>query len=159
MEVGIEFHSLSKTYNMTGWRLGFAVGNADILKGLSTVKSNIDSGIFGAVQIAGVEALTGPQNYVDEHNRIYRERRDALVDGLNAMGWKVEKPKATFYVWAPVPDGYTSASLAKTLLERAAIVATPGSGLGSHGEGYIRFALTRSKERIREAVERMARIL
>ncbi|MDP8248833.1 MAG: LL-diaminopimelate aminotransferase [Candidatus Tritonobacter lacicola] len=159
VEVGIEFHSLSKTYNMTGWRLGFAVGNADILKGLSTVKSNIDSGIFGAVQIAGVEALTGPQNYVDEHNRIYRERRDALVDGLNAMGWKVEKPKATFYVWAPVPDGYTSASLAKTLLERAAIVATPGSGLGSHGEGYIRFALTRSKERIREAVERMARIL
>ena len=159
LEIGIEFHSLSKTYNMTGWRIGFAVGNADILKGLSTVKSNLDSGIFGAVQMAGVEALTGSQDCVDEHNRIYRERRDVLVDGLNTMGWNVEKPKATFYVWAPVPDGYTSASLAKALLEKAAIVATPGSGLGSHGEGYIRFALTRSKERIREAVDRIVNIL
>ena len=157
--LGIEFHSLSKTYNMTGWRIGFAVGNADIIKGLSTVKSNLDSGIFGAIQMAGVEALTGPQDCIAEHNRIYRERRDVLVDGLNAIGWKVEKPRATFYVWAPVPGNHTSASMAKLLLEKAAIVATPGNGLGGHGEGYIRFALTRSKERIGEAVERIKKLL
>ena len=158
-DVGIEFHSLSKTYNMTGWRIGFAAGNADILKGLSTVKSNLDSGIFGAIQVAGVEALTGPQNCIEEHNSIYLKRRDTLVDGLNSLGWKVKKPKATFYVWAPIPEGHTSASMAKTLLEKAGIVATPGNGLGKHGEGYIRFALTRSKERIQEAVERIGRIL
>lgn len=157
--LGIEFHSLSKTYNMTGWRIGFAVGNADILKGLSTVKSNLDSGIFGAIQMAGVEALTGPQDCIAEHNRIYRERRDVLVDGLNALGWKVGKPKATFYVWAPVPGDHTSASMAKLLLEEAAIVATPGNGLGSCGEGYIRFALTRNKTRIAEAVERIRKVL
>jgi LL-diaminopimelate aminotransferase len=157
-EVGIEFHSLSKTYNMTGWRVGFAVGNREVIAGLSKVKSNIDSGIFQAVQLAAVAALTGPQDFREELLEMYLRRRDVLVDGLNALGWKVEKPRATFYVWCPVPDGSSSAAFAGRLLEEAGVVATPGVGLGPSGEGYIRMALTRPEDEILVALERLAKL-
>jgi LL-diaminopimelate aminotransferase len=158
MDIGIELYSHSKTYNMTGWRLGFAVGNKDLIQGLGKVKSNIDSGIFDAIQIAGIEALRSPQTCVDETNKIYEERRNALIEGLRAMGLELEPPKATFYVWAPVPKGFTSIGFAKLLLEEAGIVATPGVGFGESGEGYVRFALTKPVERINEAVERMKKL-
>lgn len=157
-EVGIEFHSLSKTYNMTGWRVGFAVGNSEVIKGLSAVKSNIDSGIFQAVQKAAVAALNGPQAFLQELLETYQKRRDTLVDGLNTLGWKVERPRATFYVWCPTPDGSGSAAFAGRLLEEAGVVATPGIGLGPSGEGYIRMALTRPEGEIRVALERLGKL-
>ncbi len=155
-DVGIEVHSLSKTYNMTGWRLGFAVGNSDILAGLGKVKTNVDSGAFEAVQEAGIAALTGSQDCVHETNLIYRERRDALLVGLKSLGLSVKPPKATFYVWVHVDS--SSSAFAKMLLEKAGIVATPGVGFGGAGEGYVRFALTQPVERINEAVERMRKL-
>jgi LL-diaminopimelate aminotransferase len=158
MDIGIELYSHSKTYNMTGWRLGFAVGNKDLIQGLGKVKSNVDSGVFDAIQIAGIAALRSPQTCVEETNKVYEERRNALVKGLKAMGLEVKPPKATFYVWAPVPEGFTSISFTKLLLEEAGIVATPGIGFGDAGEGYIRFALTKPVERIKEAVERMKKL-
>ena len=157
-DVGIEFHSLSKTYNMTGWRIGFAVGNAKIIGGLGQIKSNIDSGIFEAIQIAGIEALEGDQNCIEEMRRVYAERRDVLVGGLRKLGLQMDLPKATFYVWIRVPANHTSASFAGLLLDKAGIVATPGNGFGAPGEGYIRMALTVAKERLEEAVARMAAI-
>jgi LL-diaminopimelate aminotransferase len=157
-DLAIEFHSLSKTYNMTGWRIGFAVGNADVVAGLGQVKTNVDSGAFQAVQIAGIEALQGDQSHVEEMRRTYQERRDILVDGLKRMGLEVEKPQATFYLWVRVPQGYTSSDFTGHLLTKAGIVTTPGNGFGSQGEGYIRFALTVGKERLSEAVERMSRV-
>jgi len=153
--VGIEFHSLSKTYNMTGWRIGFAVGCADLVNALGQVKSNIDSGVFQAVQIAGVAALKGDQACVDQMCRTYQERRDILVGGLRSLGLSVEKPRATFYVWMDVPKGYSSAEFSSRLLSDAGIVTTPGNGFGSAGEGYIRMALTVAKERMKEVVERI----
>ena len=132
-----------------------AVGNKDAVKALATIKSNIDSGAFKAIQYAGIEALTGPQESVLEHNKIFEERRDVLVDGLYSLGWDFEKPKATFYVWAPVPKGETSASFAEKLLEEAGILVVPGNGYGPSGEGYVRFAITLPKERIRLAIERL----
>ncbi len=156
-EVGIEFHSLSKTYNMTGWRIGWAAGNSQIIGGLGRIKSNIDSGIFEAIQVAGIEALEGDQQCLADMRRIYTERRDVLVAGLKKLGISVEAPKATFYVWFEVPSGYTSATFASLLLEKSGIVATPGNGFGAPGEGYVRMALTVSKERLGEAVERMAK--
>ncbi|MCC7576479.1 MAG: LL-diaminopimelate aminotransferase [Methanomethylovorans sp.] len=158
MDVGIELYSLSKTYNMTGWRLGFAVGNADIIKGLGKVKSNIDSGAFDAIQKAGITALTSSQQCVSDMNRIYEMRRDALLKGLRGIGLDVKPPKATFYIWAPVPNGYDSMGFSQLLLEKAGIVATPGVGFGQYGEGYIRFALTQSVDRINEAVTRMEKL-
>jgi LL-diaminopimelate aminotransferase len=158
MDVGIEFHSLSKTYNMTGWRIGWAAGNSKIIGGLGRIKSNIDSGIFEAIQVAGIEALEGDQQCLREMQDIYTERRDVLVAGLKKLGIKVEPPKATFYVWFEVPTGYNSASFAALLLEKSGIVATPGNGFGAPGEGYVRMALTVSKERIAEAVDRMAKV-
>jgi LL-diaminopimelate aminotransferase len=155
-EVGIEMHSLSKTYNMTGWRLGFAVGNRDILAGLGKVKTNVDSGAFEAVQEAGIAALSGPQDCVHEMNRVYKERRDALITGLNELGLDVKPPRATFYVWARVKG--KSLDFTKMLLEKVGIVATPGVGFGEYGEGYIRFALTQSVERINEVVKRMRKL-
>jgi LL-diaminopimelate aminotransferase len=134
MDVGIEIGSLSKTYNMTGWRIGFAVGNADVIAGLRKVKSNLDSGAFQAVQEAGIAAMTGPQDTVEVLKKLYLERRDALVDGLRNIGWSVDKPKATFYVWVPVPDGSSSLEFSMRLLN-AGIVVTPGIGFGDHGEG------------------------
>lgn len=156
-EVGIEFHSLSKTYNMTGWRIGFVVGNKEIIKHLAQVKSHIDSGIFRAVQFASIVALSS-ENHLSELLNIYKNRRDVLVEGLNALGWKLEKPQATFYVWAPVPPGYTSMELSRTLLDKCGIVATPGVGFGQNGEGFIRFALTVDVERIKEAIERIKKL-
>ncbi len=155
----IEFHSLSKTYNMTGWRIGWACGNRKAIEGLAKVKSNVDSGIFQAIQIAGIAALEGPQEALKKANSTYRERRNALVDGLNSLGWKVSKPKATFYVWAKTLRGYDSSGMAKALLEKADIIATPGVGLGKNGEGYIRMAVTVEKDRIKEAVRRIKRSL
>jgi LL-diaminopimelate aminotransferase len=149
-DIGIE------TYNMTGWRLGFAVGNRDILAGLGKVKSNVDSGAFESVQEAGIAALTGPQDCVREMNKIYTKRRDALLTGLRGLGLDVKPPKATFYVWAHV-NGKAS-DFSTMLLEKAGIVATPGNGFGEYGEGYVRFALTQSVERINEAVERMRKL-
>ena len=154
-EVGIEFHSLSKTFNMTGWRVGLAVGNADILSGLAKVKANLDSGIFTAVQIAAIEALRNADKVKSRMNKMYAERRDVLVDGLNEAGWKISKPLATFYVWAPVFGEYDSAGLAKALLEKADIVATPGSGFGASGEGYVRMALTVGTDKLKEVVARI----
>ena len=156
--VAIEYHSLSKTYNMTGWRIGFVVGNAEVLAGLGRIKTNLDSGVFQAIQQAGIEALKGPQDCVAWGCKIYQERRDVLVDGLNGLGWSIQKPKASFYVWIPVLPGYTSTELARRLLGEAGIVTTPGVGFGPHGEGFIRAALTVSVERIREAVERIGNL-
>ncbi len=152
MEVGIEMHSLSKTYNMTGWRIGMAVGNAEILSGLGRVKTNVDSGVFNAVQHAAITALSGPQDCVRTACTIYQERRDVLVAGLQSLGFNVTAPKATFYVWLPVND---CMAFSAKLLTKAGIVATPGIGFGSSGEGYVRFALTRPVTRIKEAIERM----
>mmetsp|Transcript_794 Transcript_794/g.590 ORF Transcript_794/g.590 Transcript_794/m.590 type:complete len:390 (+) Transcript_794:892-2061(+) len=153
--VGIEFHSLSKTYNMTGWRIGFAVGNSEVIQALGQVKSNIDSGAFQAVQLAGITALKSKQSYIDEMNKIYAKRRDVLVDGLNKHGIFVQKPKATFYVWVEVPKGYTSSKFTSTLLTKAGIVVTPGNGFGSAGEGYVRMSLTISSASLKEALGRI----
>lgn len=153
-EVGIEFHSLSKTYNMTGWRIGFASGNADILKGLGKVKENIDSGVFQAIQYAGIEALEGPQDSVERNRKIWQERRDIMVQGLQELGWNVEKPKATFYLWLEIPGG-DSIKFCQELLDKTGVVMTPGVGLGKYGEGYVRCALTQPKERLQEVLERL----
>ena len=154
-DVVIEFNSLSKTYNMTGWRIGFAVGNAEILNGLLKVKTNIDSGVFQAVQEAAIAAMTGSDEVIEKNNRIYMERRDLLVDGLRDAGFNVEKPKATFYVWCEV--NMSSMEFTKKLLNEAGILVTPGIGFGEYGEGFVRFALTRDVEVIKEAVERIRR--
>ena len=154
-DVSVEFHSLSKTYNMTGWRIGFAVGNKEIISALGAVKTNIDSGVFQPVQLAGMAALRSPQKIVSDIMAIYEGRRDVLIDGLQSLGWKVPKPKATFYVWIPVQGGHTSAELTSLLLEKAGIVTTPGNGFGENGEGFIRMALTVGEERLAEAVERI----
>ncbi len=154
-EVGIEFHSVSKTYNMTGWRIGWAAGHPQAVEALGRLKSNIDSGQFQAIQYAAIQGLTGPQDAVLQMRKVYQERRDILVDALNSMGWRLEKPKATFYVWAPVPAGYTSESFAELVLDKAGVVITPGSGYGSNSDGFFRIALTVEKERLIEAVERM----
>jgi LL-diaminopimelate aminotransferase len=158
MDLAIEFHSLSKTYNMTGWRLGFAVGNADLVGNLGRVKSQIDSGAFEAVQMAGIEALTGDQSGVAEMRRIYRRRRDIMVAGLKDLGLDVDPPRATFYLWAPVPSGFTSARFASLLLTEAGLVCTPGNGFGDPGEGYVRFALCVPEHRLQEAVDRLGKI-
>jgi LL-diaminopimelate aminotransferase len=155
-DVAIEYHSLSKTYNMTGWRIGFAVGCREVLSGLGRIKTNLDSGVFQAVQEAAIAALNGPQECVEAMRAVYKERRDALVDGLSALGFAVDKPQATFYVWIGVPKEHTSASFASALLSDVGIVMTPGTGFGRSGEGYIRAALTVDVSRIKEAVERIA---
>lgn len=155
-DVGVEFHSLSKTFNMTGWRIGWVCGNEKVVGALAKVKSNIDSGIFQAVQMAGIAALKEGDCAVEEHNKIYSERCRVFVDGLKEIGLNVEEPKATFYVWVKLPKkAKSSIEFSKILLERANIVATPGIGFGKYGEGYIRFALTVDKEKLKEAVGRM----
>ena len=157
-EVGIEFHSLSKTYNMTGWRIGFAVGNKAVLSGLGRVKSNLDSGVFQAIQEAGIAALHLDDHVTDGLRKIYQARRDVLVPGLRQLGLDVEMPRAAFYVWVTVPKGYTSTSCAAHLLEKTGVVTTPGNGFGQPGEGYIRMTVTTSKERLAEAVERIRKV-
>ncbi|HEX6531236.1 MAG TPA: LL-diaminopimelate aminotransferase [Nitrospira sp.] len=154
-DVGVEFHSLSKTYNMTGWRLGFAVGNREVLAGLGKVKSNLDSGVFEAVQAAGITALGLDDAVTDAIRQTYQERRDTLIPGLKRLGLEVDAPPAAFYVWVTVPKGYTSASFTAHLLEKAGIVTTPGNGFGAPGEGYVRMTVCTSKERLAEAVERI----
>ncbi|MCG2708401.1 MAG: LL-diaminopimelate aminotransferase [Candidatus Omnitrophica bacterium] len=157
-EVAIEFHSLSKTYNMTGWRIGWACGNRQLVAALAKVKSNIDSGIFSAIQLAGVTALRGDLDYLRSMRGLYQQRRDILVDGLNRLGWTAIKPKATFYVWIKIPPKAEAISFAARLLKDANIVVTPGVGFGKHGQGYIRMALTVSGARIKEALERIKKI-
>ena len=157
-DVGIEFHSLSKTFNMTGWRIGFAVGNKDVIGGLGKVKTNIDSGVFQAIQEAGITALESDDQLTDGLRKIYQERRDVLVPGLKGLGLTLDNPAAAFYVWIEVPKGFTSASFTAHLIEKAGIVTTPGNGFGDPGEGYIRMTVTTSKERLSEAVGRMNKI-
>ncbi len=157
-EVALEFHSLSKTYNMTGWRIGFAVGNREAIRLLRKVKSNVDSGIFQAIQLAGIQALERGKGVLTRTLEIYRRRRDLFIHGLNRLGWKVSLPKGTFYCWIPVPPGYTSQELALKLLEDAQIVVTPGNGFGPNGEGYVRASLTISEERLEEALRRIEKI-
>ncbi|HDM37624.1 MAG TPA: aminotransferase class I/II-fold pyridoxal phosphate-dependent enzyme [Candidatus Omnitrophica bacterium] len=158
----IEFHTVSKSYNMAGWRLGFAVGNRDILKSIAKTKSYMDFGIFRPIQYAGIKALTGPQDCVKKTVQIYKRRRDVFVEGLNKIGWKVKKPKATFYVWARIPLKYsalTSMEFAKLMMKEAGIVVAPGTGFGEYGEGYIRFALVENEERLKIAIDRIKRVL
>lgn len=156
MDVGIEFHSLSKTFNMTGWRIAFAVGRADVIEALRKIKSNLDSGAFQAVQEAGITALAMAEDISARNSKIYQRRRDVLIGGLRKIGLSVDVPKATFYVWPRVPSGYDSAGFVSTLIERTGIVCTPGNGFGSEGEGYVRFALTADLKRLREAISRIA---
>lgn len=158
-EVGVEFHSFSKIFNMTGWRLGFASGNPEVIAALAKVKANIDSGVFNAIQFAGIEALKRIDKVTKRANAIYQKRRDVFVDGLNKIGWEVPRPKATFYVWAPVLKRYTSASLAKELLDKANVIVTPGNGFGASGEGFVRMALTVKKARLTEALERIKKVV
>ena len=157
--VGIEFHSLSKTYNMAGWRIGFAVGNKDAIAGLGKIKTNFDSGIFQAIQEAGIEALNTGDRVLGKIRDTYQERRDALCEGLKKLGLEVNKPKATFYLWVKCPAGVSSMDFTAHLLNKAGILTTPGNGFGAPGEGYIRFALTVPVKRIKEALERMGKIL
>jgi len=166
-DVGIEFHSFSKTFNMTGWRLGYAVGNREVLAGLAAVKENIDSGAFHAIQKAGITALKLPVSWTDEIRSVYQKRRDTLVAGLRSLGWNVESPKAAFYVWIKVPSKFKDANanaksisseLVKYLLTKCGIVSTPGVGFGSAGEGYIRMTVCAPEARLKEAVERIRKI-
>ncbi|HUU63547.1 MAG TPA: LL-diaminopimelate aminotransferase [Dehalococcoidia bacterium] len=155
IETGVEFHSLSKSYNMTGWRVGMMVGNAGIIDALRRVKSNLDSGIPQAIQQAAIEALTGPQDCVTEHNTIYKRRRDRLLQTLNQIGLEARPPSASLYIWARVPVGYTSLEFATSLLEDAGVVVTPGISYGKYGEGYIRLSLTVPDQRLEEALARL----
>ncbi|MDO4541884.1 MAG: LL-diaminopimelate aminotransferase [Bacillota bacterium] len=154
-EVGIEFNSLSKPFNMTGWRLGFAVGNPRVVSTLARYKSNVDSGVFQAVQEAGIVALEKGDEAISKMQEIYTKRRDVIVSTFNDLGWELKAPKATFYIWAPVPKGYDSASFAEYVLDKAGVVITPGSGYGPSGEGYFRISLTISEERVKEAAKRL----
>ena len=158
-DVGIEFHSLSKTYNMTGWRIGFAVGNREVLAGLGKIKTNLDSGVFQAIQEAGTVALGTADAVLSQVRNTYKERRDVLYKGLKGLGMDLTKPDATFYLWAKVPPEFDSTRFVAHLLNKAGVLATPGNGFGAPGEGYVRFALTAPVERIEEAVERIKETL
>ncbi|MEW6553051.1 MAG: LL-diaminopimelate aminotransferase [Actinomycetota bacterium] len=151
----VEFHSLSKTYNMTGWRVGFAVGGAEVIAAFAKVKENVDSGVFDAVQLAAVAALEGPQDCVRHNREVYSHRRDTLVEGLRSVGWEVTPPRATLYVWMKTPAGLSSSAFASELLDKAAIVVAPGSSYGSRGEGFVRFSLTLPDQRLLEGVDRL----
>ncbi len=154
-DVSLEFHSLSKTYNMTGWRFGMAVGNADMIKALFQIKANLDSGIPQAIQQMAIEALTGPQDCVDANVEIYQRRRDRVVKALTTLGLTVDVPRASLYIWARIPEGFTSAELAARLLEETDIVVTPGSSYGKYGEGYIRLSLTTPDEQVEKGCQRL----
>tara|TARA_B100002003_G_scaffold225518_1_gene231590 strand:- start:104 stop:1294 length:1191 start_codon:yes stop_codon:yes gene_type:complete len=155
-EVGVEFHSLSKSFNMTGWRIGVVVGNELMVKALMTLKSNIDSGIPQAIQLMAIEALSGSQDCILEHNTIYQRRRDLVVEVLNKIGLEAQTPMASLYVWAKVPPGYTSASFAADLLEQVGVVVTPGLGYGPSGEGYVRLSLTVADASLVKGLSRLA---
>jgi LL-diaminopimelate aminotransferase len=156
-EVGVEFHSFSKSYNMTGWRIGMVVGNATMVDALMRVKSNLDSGIPQAIQRMAIAAFEGPQDCIAEHNAIYQRRRDRLVEALARMGLRVRPPKASLYIWARLPEGHTSSlEFAGRLLDDIGVVVTPGIGYGPHGEGYVRLSLTIADERLEEGLRRLA---
>ncbi len=154
--IGVEFHSLSKTYHMTGWRIGMVVGNADMVNALFRVKSNLDSGVPQAIQYAAVEALRGSQEHIAKHNAVFQRRRDRLTKVLNEAGLMARTPRATFYVWPKIPQGYTSVDFTKKLLNEVGIAVTPGTGYGKEGEGYVRFSLTISDDRLEEGVNRLS---
>ncbi|NQT21916.1 MAG: LL-diaminopimelate aminotransferase [Candidatus Omnitrophica bacterium] len=161
-EACIEFHTCSKSYNMAGWRIGFAVGNRNILKSLAKTKSYIDFGLFKPIQYAAIKALTGPQDCVKKMVEVYKKRRDVLLSGLEKVGWDIPKPKATFYVWARIPNKYsalTSMEFAAFLIREAGVVVAPGTGFGEYGEGYVRFALVENEKALREAIKRIKHVL
>ncbi|MGH2676644.1 MAG: aminotransferase class I/II-fold pyridoxal phosphate-dependent enzyme, partial [Actinomycetota bacterium] len=158
-DVAVEFGSTSKTFNMTGWRVGWVVGNAQAIKAVATVKTNMDSGIWSAVQRAAVAALTGPMDHLVEARERYRRRRDVVVETLNGLGWDLKAPLGSFYVWFPTRDGTSSADFCDLLLERAGVVAAPGAGYGALGEGWVRFSLTVTDDRLAEAMDRIRSVL
>ncbi len=159
-DIAVEFHSFSKTYNMTGWRVGWACGNREIVAALSQVKSNIDSGIFPAIQVAAICALETGAEHLQDLIKLYQRRRDVLCQGLNGLGWKVNRPKATFYIWTKLPEGHTdSIKFAQLLLDEARVVVTPGVGFGPSGQGYIRIALTVTEEKLQEAAARIKKVV
>jgi LL-diaminopimelate aminotransferase len=154
-DVAIEFNSLSKFYNMTGWRIGFAVGSAEAMRGLAVVKTNLDSGQFDAIQRAGIAAMDGPQDHLDTLRALYKRRRDLVVSTLNDLGWNLQAPRGAIYIWAPTRDGKTSTEFVDYLLDETGVFVAPGSGYGANGEGYVRFALTVADDRLEEAMERL----
>jgi alanine-synthesizing transaminase len=160
--VGVEFFTLSKSYNMPGWRVGFAVGNAQIISALTRIKSYLDYGMFQPIQIAAIVALNGPQECVKETVETYRVRRDALVDGLDRIGWSLPKPKGTMFVWAKIPDSYRmmgSLEFSKFLIDKAKVAVSPGIGFGQYGDEYVRFALVENEHRTRQAIQGIRRVL
>jgi LL-diaminopimelate aminotransferase len=158
-EVAVELHSLSKTYNMAGFRVGMLVGNADLVDAVGCLKSNIDSGMFRPIQYAAIAALELPETWLQERNAIYRARRDLLVEGCNALGMRTRSTQAGLYVWAAVPEGFHSHDFADWLFEQTGVFVTPGSNFGEHGEGYVRISLTETQERIEMAIKRMREAL
>jgi LL-diaminopimelate aminotransferase len=154
-DTAVEFGSLSKTYNMTGWRIGFAVGNAEAIRMLGVVKTNVDSGIFNVVQRAGIAALTGPQDHVDQMRAVYQKRRDLVVSGFAEAGLQIEPPLGSIYVWLPTPEGTSAVGFAAELLDEAAVVVAPGTGYGEQGEGYVRISLSVPDDRLQEAMGRI----
>ncbi len=161
-DVGVEFYSLSKSYNMPGWRIGFMVGNPKIVSALKRIKSYMDYGIFAPVQVAGIAALNGPQDCVDEIRDLYKLRRDRLVEGLNRAGWKIPKPKGTMFVWGEIPEEFKSMGsleFSKKLIEEAKVAVSPGIGFGNYGEGFVRFALVENEKRIMQAVRGIRKFL
>jgi LL-diaminopimelate aminotransferase len=157
-DVAVELHSFSKTYNMTGWRIGWACGSPETIEALGRLKTNLDSGIFNAIQHAGIAALTGPMDFLTEQLDVFARRRDRAVEALRAAGLDAEAPKGSFYLWVPVPGDETSTSFATKLLDEAAVVVAPGNGYGEHGEGYVRFSLTLPDAELEEGVARIANL-
>ncbi len=155
-DIGVEFHTLSKTYNMAGWRVGFVVGNADIIQGLRTLKTNLDYGIFTAIQKAAETALQLPDSYVKQVQDRYRLRRDFLISGLSKLGWQISPSKATMYLWIPCPPHSTSTSFAMDVLQKTGVVVTPGNAFGEGGEGYVRVSLIADYDRLQEALDRLS---
>lgn len=161
-DVGVEFFSLSKSYNMAGWRCGFAVGNREIIEALARIKGYYDYGIFAPIQVASIMALRTPTDVVQENAEVYRKRRDVLVEGLNRIGWQVKTPRASMFVWAPIPEPWrhlSSMEFSMKLLNEAEVCVSPGAGFGHNGEGYVRIALVENEDRIRQAVRQMRRAL
>src|SRR5699024_1256132 len=158
-DIAVEFGSLSKSYNMTGWRIGYVVGNKEIIHSLSVIKSNTDTSQFLPVQKAGAYALEMDQSVVNENVEVYQKRMETFVQGLHSMGIKVNPPGGSFFVWFPIPENYTSGAFANEVLEKCGVVITPGSAFGSYGEGYARVSLTHSVERLKEVIKRLKKVL